>query len=109
MPLTKGCLRASHRKLDPKRSLPYRPYHAHDERQWLEPGVPVECQVEIWPTSMVFRKGHRIRIDIQPRDGIGSNFYGHYHADYNLGAENTIHSGGARLSWLLLPIIPPKG
>ncbi len=108
VPLTKGCLRASHRKLDPKKSLPYRPYHAHDERQWLEPGVPVECQVEVWATCMVFQKGHRIRVDIQPRDGIGSNFYGHYHADYNLGAENTIHSGGDRQSYLLLPLIPPK-
>ncbi|MCA3074771.1 MAG: CocE/NonD family hydrolase, partial [Rhodocyclaceae bacterium] len=108
VPLTKGCLRASHRKLDPKKSLPYRPYHAHDERQWLEPGVPVECQVEVWATCMVFRKGHRIRVDIQPRDGIGSNFYGHYHADYNLGAENTIYSGGDRQSYLLLPLIPPK-
>ena len=38
VPVTKGWLRASHRKLDPERSLPYRPYHAHDERQWLEPG-----------------------------------------------------------------------
>ena len=24
----------------------------------------VECQVEIWPTSMVFRKGHKLRLDI---------------------------------------------
>ena len=70
--------------------------------------MPVECQVEVWATCMVFRKGHRIRVDIQPRDGIGSNFYGHYHADYNLGAENTIHSGGDRQSYLLLPLIPPK-
>ena len=36
--VTKGWLRASHRKLDPEKSLPYRPYHAHDERWWLEPG-----------------------------------------------------------------------
>ncbi|MBI1991521.1 MAG: CocE/NonD family hydrolase, partial [Betaproteobacteria bacterium] len=52
--VTKGWLRASHRKLDPARSLPYRPYHAHNERQWLKAGESVECQVEIWPTSMVF-------------------------------------------------------
>ena len=59
VPVAKGWLRASHRKLDPEKSLPYRPYHTHDERQWLKPGEPVECQVEIWPTCMVFRKGHR--------------------------------------------------
>ena len=108
VPVAKGWLRASHRKLDPKRSLPYRPYHAHDERQWLKPGEIVECHVEIWPTSMVFKKGHRIRLDVQPRDGVGSSVYRHYHADYNIGAENTIYAGGDKVSYLLLPLIPPK-
>ncbi|MBV9221087.1 MAG: CocE/NonD family hydrolase, partial [Methylobacteriaceae bacterium] len=41
-PVTQGWLRASHRKLDPKLSKPYRPYHSHDERQMLQPGKPVE-------------------------------------------------------------------
>ena len=108
VPLTKGWLRASHRKLDPERSLPYRPYHAHNERWWLKPDEPVECQVEIWPTCMVFKKGHKLRLDIQPRDGVGSAPYTHYHADYNASAENTLYAGGDRPSYLLLPIIPPK-
>jgi putative CocE/NonD family hydrolase len=106
--VTKGWLRASHRKLDEEKSLPYRPYHAHDERWWLKPGEPVECQVEIWPTCMVFGKGHKLRVDIQPRDGAGSAPYTHYHADYNAGAENTIYSGGDKQSFLLVPIVPPK-
>jgi uncharacterized protein len=106
--VTKGWLRASHRKLDKEKSLPYRPYHSHDERWWLKPNEPVECQIEIWPTSMVFNKGHKLRLDIQPRDGMGSAPYTHYHADYNAGAENTIYSGGEKLSWLLVPMIPPK-
>jgi hypothetical protein len=108
VPLTKGWLRASHRKLDPGRSLPYRPFHAHDERQWLKPNEPVECQIEIWPTCIVLGKGHRLRVDVQPRDGVGSAPYTHYHADYNSGAENTIYSGGDKPSWILLPVIPPK-
>ena len=108
VPVTKGWLRASHRKLDLKRSLPYRPYHAHDERQWLKPGAIVECDVEIWPTSMVFRKGHRIRLDVQPRDGVGASVHRHYPPDYNIGARNTVHAGGDHESFLLLPVIPPK-
>jgi putative CocE/NonD family hydrolase len=108
VPLTKGWLRASHRKLDPRRSLPYRPYHAHDERLWLRPKEPVECQIEIWPTCIVLAKGHRLRVDIQPRDGVGSAPYTHYHADYNSGAENTVYSGAEKLSYILLPIIPAK-
>jgi putative CocE/NonD family hydrolase len=107
VPVAKGWLRVSHRELDPDLSRPYRPYHRHQRRLYLKPGEIVEAQVEIWPTSMVFRKGHRIRLDVQPRDGIGSQGYMHYHADYNTGT-NTIHAGGKYESYLLLPVIPPK-
>ncbi|HZR04002.1 MAG TPA: CocE/NonD family hydrolase [Burkholderiales bacterium] len=106
IPVTKGWLRASHRKLDQAQSLPYRPYHAHNERLWLAPGEVVECQVEIWPTSMIFHKGHRLRLDIQPCDGIGSAPHTHYYADYNAGALNTIYAGQGTPSHLLLPVIP---
>jgi predicted acyl esterase len=105
VPVAKGWLRASHRKLDEARTLPYRPYHAHDERQWLTPGEPVHLMVEIWPTSMVFAKGHRLRLDIQPRDGFGSAPYTHFNGDYNTGT-NTLYLGGDFDSYLLLPVIP---
>ena len=108
VPVAKGWLRASHRELDPIRTLPWRPYHAHARRAWLARGEVVRLDVEIWPTSMVFAKGHRIRLDVTPRDGIGSEPYTHYHADYNAGAENTLHTGGSRASHLLLPIIPRR-
>jgi predicted acyl esterase len=55
---------------------------------------------------MVFRKGHRIRLDIQPRDGIGSAPYTHYNAAYNVGAHNTVYTGGDMPSRLILPVIP---
>jgi predicted acyl esterase len=105
VPVAKGWLRASHRELDPALSLPYRPYHKHTRRQFLEAGEIVCVDVEIWPTSMVFKKGHRIRLDVQPRDGVGSQSYLHYHADYNTGT-NTIYAGGGYESFLLLPVIP---
>jgi putative CocE/NonD family hydrolase len=108
VPLTKGWLRASHRKLDPKKSLPYRPYHAHNERWWLENNQPVEMQIEVWPTCIVLKKGHKLRVDVQPRDGVGSAPYTHYHADYNAGATNTLYSGGDKPSYITLPIIPAK-
>ena len=44
-PLGQGWLRASHRKLDKAKSLPYRPYHSHDEKQLLKPGEVYELQV----------------------------------------------------------------
>ena len=107
VPVAKGWLRASHRALDMELSLPYRPYHRHDRRQWLRNNAPVRMDVEIWPTCMVFRKGHRIRLDIQPRDGAGSAPYTHYSADYNTG-DNTIYTGGGMASHLLLPVIPAR-
>ena len=107
VPVAKGWLRASHRALDMELSLPYRPYHRHDRRQLLRNNAPVRMDVEIWPTCMVFRKGHRIRLDIQPRDGAGSAPYTHYSADYNTG-DNTIYTGGGMASHLLLPVIPAR-
>jgi putative CocE/NonD family hydrolase len=107
VPVAKGWLRVSHRELDPELTRPYRPYHAHRRRLYLAPGEIVEVQVEIWPTSMVFRKGHRIRLDVQPRDGVGSQSYMHYHADYNTGT-NTVYAGGDKPSYILLPVIPAK-
>lgn len=107
VPVAKGWLRASHRHLDRSLTRPYRPYHAHDRRLWLKKNEPVKVDVEIWPTCMVFRKGHRIRLDIQPRDGVGSAPYTHYCADYNVG-DNTIYTGGTMASHLLLPVIPQK-
>jgi putative CocE/NonD family hydrolase len=107
VPVAKGWLRVSHRDLDPELTLPYRPYHKHTRRLYLKSREIVQVQVEIWPTSMVFKKGNRIRLDVQPRDGAGSAGYLHYHADYNTGS-NTIYAGGERESYLLLPVIPAK-
>ncbi len=67
-PIGQGWLRASHRKLDPALSKPWRPYHTHDERQPLKPGVPVELDVEIWPTSIVVPAGYRIALTIRGKD-----------------------------------------
>jgi uncharacterized protein len=107
VPVAKGWLRVSHRELDPDLTLPYRPYHRHKQRLYLTPGEIVRVEFEIWPTSMVFKQGNRIRLDIQPRDGIGSTGYMHYHADYNTGS-NSVYAGGGRESYLLLPVIPPR-
>jgi predicted acyl esterase len=67
-PIAQGWLRASHRKLDPKLSRPYRPYHTHDEVQKLEPGKPVPLDIELWPTSIVVPAGHRLALSVRGRD-----------------------------------------
>ena len=106
--ITKGWLRASHRKLDKEKSLPYRPYHAHNERWWLKKGEIVECQVEIMSTSHRDQKGPQAAPRYSARDGHASAHFTHYHADYNAEAFNTIHSSKDKPTYLLLPIIPAK-
>src|SRR5207249_4156737 len=67
-PVGQGWLRASHRKLDRVLTLPYRPYHAHDDRWPLVPGMPVELDIEIWPTCIVVPAGYRIALSVCGKD-----------------------------------------
>ena len=62
-PIAQGWLRASRRKLDPALSLPYRPYHVHDEDQKLVPGEVYELDIEVLPTCVVLPTGYRIGLD----------------------------------------------
>jgi predicted acyl esterase len=61
----------------------------------------VKVEVEIWPTSMIFQKGSRIRLDVQPHDGQ------HYFSAYHL-KNNTVYTGGEHASYVLLPVVPPQ-
>ena len=67
-PIAQGWLRASHRKLDPVKSLPYRPYHTHDEKQDLNPDQIYEFDIEVWPTCIVVPAGYRIALSIRGKD-----------------------------------------
>jgi uncharacterized protein len=122
-PVAQGWLRASHRKLDPALSEPYRPYHTHDERQPLTPGEVYELDVEIWPTSIVLPAGYRLALTVQGRDYEypkaggerlttfrnelrGSGPFLHDDPDDRppevFGGTVTVHAG----SYLLLPFVP---
>lgn len=68
VPMGIGWLRASHRKLDPERTLAHRPWHSHDEIQPLEPGVPTLLEVEIWPISITLEPGQRLQLRVQADD-----------------------------------------
>lgn len=113
--VTKGWLRLSHRKLDPARSLPYRVFHAHDEIQKAVPGERYAVDVEIWPTSMVFPKGYRLVLTLLGRDFEFAGKSGrmlHNHPEdrdpREFGGTNTIFTGGATESYLILPVVPVK-
>ncbi len=126
-PIAQGWLRASHRKLDKKLSTPYRPYHTHDKKEPLKKGQIVELDVEIWPTSIVVPVGYRIGLSIRGKDyeyggpsgGRLSNFKNELkgcgpflHDDPQdrpseiFAGITSLHFGGARRPYLLLPVIP---
>src|SRR5262249_4677660 len=67
-PLAQGWLRVSHRKLDKKLTLPYRPYHTHDEEQKLKKGEVYEVDVEVWPTCIVVPAGYRLALTVRGKD-----------------------------------------
>jgi predicted acyl esterase len=128
-PIAQGWLRASHRKLDPARTLPYRPYHPHDEKQPLTPGQIHELHIEIWPTCIVVPPGHRMGLTVRGRDyeypggpGAGLGVLGAVFTGVGpfrhdeardrppaiFGKNVVLHSGPERQSHVLLPVIPPQ-
>ena len=125
-PVGLGWLRASQRKLDPKKSLPYRPWHPHDEAWPLKPGEPVELDIEIWPTSIVVPPGYRLALTVRGKDyevdgkdaafpnapyrmkGVGP--FLHIDPDDRpariFACGNTLHFASDKAPYLLLPVIP---
>ena len=109
IPAAYGWLRASHRKLDPTRSTPYRPYHTHDELLKLDPGAVVPLEIEIWPTSIVFEPGDRLVLEVAAEDDPRMAPFLHDHAlDRVRRGTFTLYSGGAHDSQLLMPLIPQR-
>ena len=103
---TAGCA-LSHRKLDPVRSTPYRPYHTHDEIQKVRPGEAVPVEIEILPTSAVFERGHRLVLEVGAQDDARTLLPARRSArPRSQRGTVTIHTGGRFDSHLLLPIIP---
>ena len=125
-PVGLGWLRASQRKLDAKLSLPYRPWHPHDEVWPLKPGEPVELDIEIWPTSIVVPAGYQLALTVRGKDyevdgrdaalpnapypmkGVGP--FLHIDPDDRPAAifatRNTLHFAPGKEPYVLLPIIP---
>jgi len=125
-PIAQGWLRASHRKLDAKKSRRHKPHHTHDEEQPLKPGQVYELDIEVWPTSIVVPPGYRLGLTVRGTDyvypgGSGgklsnmkNEFTGvgpfiHDGRDARVyGGNVTLHCGPKHPSHLLLPVIPAR-
>jgi putative CocE/NonD family hydrolase len=85
--------------------------HGPGKAELLKPGQPEEFTIEMYPTSLVFQPGHRIRLDIS-----SSNFP-RFDVNPNTGeplndnrrwqvAENTVYMDTRHPSQIVLPVIP---
>ncbi|HJN48173.1 MAG TPA: CocE/NonD family hydrolase, partial [Acidobacteriota bacterium] len=100
MNLTDGIIRARYR-------------NSPEEQEFMMPGDVYEFVIEPFPTGNVFKKGHRIRIDIS-----SSNFP-RFDVNPNTGeplgkhrrmivADNSIYHDAAHSSHVVLPIVPTR-
>jgi putative CocE/NonD family hydrolase len=96
--LTEGIIRARYRE-------------SQEKPAFLNPGQTYKFTLDLWSTSNVFRKGHRLRLEIS-----SSNFP-RFDRNMNTGedatsarksapATNTIYHDGEHPSALVLPIVP---
>ncbi len=104
--LTRGWLRASHRELDTARSKTWRPFHPHVKAEPLTAKEAYEFAIEIWPTSKLFKAGHRLRLEIASCDDQSDPK--RYHRALARPASNTILEGRSYPSRLLVPVIPSQ-
>jgi uncharacterized protein len=100
-----GMLRASHRRLDEHNSTPAMPVHLHRDLQPLSAGDIVPLDVAIWPTGLVFHSGEQLRLTVAGYDNMESRPEDRpQRVSINKG-WHVIHTGGARDSYLLLPVV----
>jgi len=97
MPITEGILRGRYR-------------HGFEKMDLLQPGEPDEFRIRLYPTSNVFKRGHRLRVHIS-----SSNFP-HFSRNLNTGedvgtgtrmeiAHQTILHSSRYPSQIILPVI----
>jgi uncharacterized protein len=82
-----------------------------DHEELLTPGKPYELTIEMYPTSLVFQAGHRIRLDLSssnfPRFDVNPNTAEPLNDNHRQrAAKNTVFTDSAHPSQLVLPVIP---
>jgi putative CocE/NonD family hydrolase len=81
-------------------------------RAYAQPAAgPTEIAIELWPTSLLFRRGHRIRVEVSssnyPRYDRNPNTGGHIPTERATAvARQSVHHGPAAPSRIILPVIP---
>ena len=105
--VTHGMLLASHRAVDPARSLPWLPFHPHDTAAPLTAGRVVRLEIGLLPSATLFRAGEELRLDLQ-----GNWFHrrnpvtGQFPAGYRTRARGTCTLHLDEGCTLTVPVLP---
>jgi predicted acyl esterase len=112
-PATYGWLRVSHRELDPERSTPWQPWLKHQRLMKLEPDDIVPVEIEIYPSSTLFRAGESLYLVVQgsdiphiSTDALPAAPLATRHDETVNGGNHIIYTGKKYDSHLLVPVIP---
>jgi hypothetical protein len=88
-------------------------YRYGGKAELLDPGRAYEFMIEMYPTSILFQKGHQIRLDISssnfPRFDVNPNTGEPLNQNRRVEvAENTIYLDEKHPSRIILPVIPAR-
>ncbi|KAJ3524040.1 hypothetical protein NM208_g12206 [Fusarium decemcellulare] len=116
VPLTKGWLRVSLRRVNTSHSkhrdyLPWREYLSTDVQPVII-GELYEVDVEVWPTNVVLEPGARLVLEVSSGDTQGCGIFKHDdeidRAPSKFQGMNHICFGPNLINYVTLPVIPPK-
>lgn len=117
VPITKGWLRASLRKVNEKSPRHQDPWHPHREYSStdyspLVPGEVYPVDVEIWPTNVVVSPGDRLVFEVSSGDTQGAGLFEHNskedRSEAIFAGDNHLHFGKGYENWLLMPVVPTR-
>jgi len=112
LPLTNGLLAATSRLVNIERSRfvdgeMIQPFHylTQEEVLTVVPGEVFKMQIDIFPTSAIIRRGHRLRISISPSNQ-AQGIMNYVQQENSEGGITTIHNSPEYPSSIVLPIVP---
>ena len=102
-----GKMRVSARELDEKLSTSFNPVQKFRNVQKLKPGEIVPVDIAIVPSSRIWHKGEKIRVQVSGRY-IREGWFEPLSWDTDNHGTHIIHTGGQYESYLQVPYIGPK-
>jgi predicted acyl esterase len=102
-----GKMRVSRRQLDPKKSTKFEPVQSHRKEEKLKKGEIVPVDIAIVPSSKIWHKGQKLRVQVAGRY-IREGWFEPLTWETDNQGRHIIHAGGEYDSFLHIPVIPPR-